>query len=67
MGCDALITGDIKHSGFIEAANRGLTLIDAGHFHTENIICRKIAEGIKNDLGIEAFVEENSVDMLKYC
>ncbi len=66
-GCDALITGDVKHSGFIEAANRGITLVDAGHFHTENIICGKIAAALQKDLGVEAFVAENSVDILKYC
>ena len=67
MGCDALITGDVKHSGFIEAANRGIALIDAGHFHTENIICGKIAAEIEAELGIEAFIAENSVDIVKYC
>lgn len=67
MGCDALITGDVKHSGFIEALNRGITLIDAGHFHTENIICGKISADIEADLGIEAFIAENSEDILKYC
>lgn len=67
MGCDALITGDVKHSGFIEALNRGITLIDAGHFHTENIICGKISADIEADLGIETFIAENSVDIVKYC
>ena len=36
-GCDALITGDCKHSAFIEAVNKGFCLIDAGHYETENI------------------------------
>ena len=36
-GCDALITGDCKHSAFVDAVNLGFCLIDAGHFHTENI------------------------------
>lgn len=66
-GCDALITGDVKHSGFIEALNRGITLIDAGHFHTENIICEKIAAEIKGALGVETFVCENSKDIVSYC
>lgn len=66
-GCDALITGDVKHSGFIEAANRGITLIDAGHFHTENIICGKLSAELEAALGVEAFVCENSKDILKYC
>lgn len=34
-GCDALITGDIKHDVWIDAVNRDFCLIDAGHFHTE--------------------------------
>lgn len=66
-GCDALITGDVKHSGFIEALNRGITVIDAGHFYTENIICGKIAAEIEAELGVEAFIGENSVDVVKYC
>ncbi len=36
-GCDAYITGDIKHHMFLEAATMDMTLIDAGHFATENI------------------------------
>ena len=34
--CDALITGDVKHDVWIEANNRNITLLDCGHFHTEN-------------------------------
>lgn len=66
-GCDALITGDVKHSGFIEAMNRGITVIDAGHFHTENIICGKLSAELESALGIEAFICDNSRDFLKYC
>lgn len=66
-GCDALITGQVKHSGFIEAANRNITLIDAGHFHTENIICGKLSADLESELGVEVFVAENSVDIVKYC
>ena len=66
-GCDALITGDVKHSGFMEAVNRGMTLIDAGHFHTENIICGKLAAELEAALGVEAFICENSKDVVSYC
>ena len=34
---DAYITGDVKHDIFIDAYNAGLTVFDAGHFHTEDI------------------------------
>lgn len=42
-GCDALITGDVKYSSFIDAKNRGFCLIDAGHFYTENIFHEMLA------------------------
>ncbi len=45
---DAYITGDVKHDVFVEAHNRGICIIDAGHFHTENIffdwLCSKLTE-----------------------
>jgi dinuclear metal center YbgI/SA1388 family protein len=34
-GAQALITGEVKHHHFIEAAQVGLLLVEAGHFHTE--------------------------------
>ena len=32
---DCLISGDMKHDQVVEAANRGISLIDLGHFETE--------------------------------
>ena len=64
-GVDALITGDVKHSGFMEAVNRGITVIDAGHFHTENIVCPQLAAELEK-LGAQVCVMENSVDIVKY-
>lgn len=42
-GCGALITGDVKHSDFVYAADGGFCLIDAGHYYTENIFHEDIA------------------------
>ena len=39
LGCDALVTGDVKYDQFLDAAALGVTLIDAGHFPTENVVC----------------------------
>lgn len=66
MGCDALITGDVKHSGFIEAANRGITVIDAGHFHTENIICGQLAAMLDERFDAAVYVADSSVDSASY-
>ena len=66
MGCDALITGDVKHSGFMEAADRGITVIDAGHFHTENIICGQLAAMLDKRFDVTVYVAESSVDIVQY-
>lgn len=44
QGVDAFITGDVKHDQWITAANEGLTLIDAGHFHTEAVFAAPLME-----------------------
>ena len=38
-GCDTFVTADLKYNHFEEAKYRGLNLIDAGHFETENPVC----------------------------
>ena len=38
-GCDCFITGDVKHNVFIDADAAGVTVMDAGHYHTEVIFC----------------------------
>lgn len=43
MGCQALLTGDVKHSVWIEAHNLGMALIDAGHYGTEKCASHRIA------------------------
>lgn len=43
LGCQALVTGDVKHSVWIEAHNSGMALIDAGHYGTEKCASHRIA------------------------
>ena len=67
MGCDAYICGDIKWFNFVAASNCGFTLIDAGHFHTENIYCDALVGKLQSRFP-EVSVEkaENSVDLCDY-
>lgn len=37
-GADALLTGDVKHDQFILATAAAITLLDAGHFNTEDVV-----------------------------
>lgn len=42
VGCDTFVTSDIKYHDFLDAAGKGINLIDAGHFPTEDPVCKKI-------------------------
>ncbi len=37
-GAQALITGEVKHHIFLEASRKKITLIEAGHFETEDVV-----------------------------
>ena len=43
-GCDTFVTADVKHDQYIEAKAMGITLMDAGHFATENVVCPPLAD-----------------------
>ena len=43
-GCQAFVTGDVKHDQLLEATRLGLTLLDAGHYGTEHHITARLAE-----------------------
>lgn len=42
LGCDTFVTADVKYNQFADAAALGLSLIDAGHFPTENVVCPQL-------------------------
>lgn len=55
-GCDALITGDVKHDVWIDANNNDIAVLDCGHFHTENLVLwelRRVLEERFPQLDIE--------------
>lgn len=47
-GADALITGDCKHSVWMDAQNRGFTLFDCGHFETEIPVIKLFAKILRD-------------------
>ena len=46
-GAQALVTGDVKHDQFLLARELGITLIDAGHFATENPVLPLLTGAIR--------------------
>ena len=41
-GCDTFVTADLGYHDFLDAAGKGLNLIDAGHFPTEDVVCKEV-------------------------
>ncbi len=65
-GCDALITGDVKHDVWIDANNLDIAVLDCGHFHTENLVLWELRRVLEErfprlDIGIA----ESSADPCK--
>lgn len=44
-GCDTFVTSDLKYNDFLDT--KGLNLIDAGHFPTEQVICAEMADRLR--------------------
>lgn len=66
FGCDALLTGDVKHDRFQLSDTLGVSLFDAGHFNTEDVIVKPL----KNLLALQ-FPEikffESHISCIKHC
>ncbi len=66
-GAQALVTGDVKHNVFLEAKQLGVTLIDAGHFATENVVLPLLASQLEAARpGLPVRIARSSVDVLSY-
>ena len=66
-GCDTFVTSDVKYNGFWDAKEQGLSIIDAGHFHTENPVMAVLAEKIAARFPeITVKISENHADCMKF-
>jgi putative NIF3 family GTP cyclohydrolase 1 type 2 len=41
-GCDTFVTSDLSYHQFLDAAGKGINLVDAGHFPTEDPVCNQL-------------------------
>ncbi len=64
MGADVMITGDTKYHEALTFADAGITVIDAGHFPTEAVVC-DIFEKLLAGTGV-AVVKSQNTDVFKY-
>lgn len=66
-GCDAFVTSDIGYNNFWDAQELGLTMIDAGHFHTENPAMRVMAEKLQAAFpDVEVVLSQKHADCMKF-
>lgn len=61
-GCDLFITGDVKHHEAQKAREKGICLIDAGHFGTEKIFSENFADKLRKNIGSKTQVIESEIN-----
>ena len=58
-GCDAFVTSEIKHHQYLDAYKKGFTLVDAGHFPTEDIIIEPLYEMLSKEFPSVKFITDH--------
>ena len=67
LGYDAFVTADCKYNTFADAIDYGITLVDAGHFHTENPVCAVLAEKVQAAFPeVEVILSKTHADCIKF-
>lgn len=66
IGCDALLTADVKHHVFINSINNGLSVFDAGHFATEDVITAPLSKLLSSKFYDVKFLPFHT-NKIKYC
>lgn len=66
-GCDTFVTSDVGYHDFLDAAQAGLNLIDAGHYPTENPICAVVAQWLREEFpAVEVVVSTSHQEVIEY-
>lgn len=55
QNCDALITADVKHNQFLDAQRLGISLFDAGHFDTEDVVTEPLKRTLQDEFNSVQF------------
>ncbi len=46
-GCDAFLTGEVRHHEALAATEAGLTVVEAGHYFTERVMVKALQNGLQ--------------------
>lgn len=67
LGCDTLVTADVKYHQFLEAKELRLNIIDADHFCTENVIVPVLADMLKKGFpDLEVRISKRHVQTVQF-
>ncbi len=64
MNCDALLTGDASHHAFLDANEMDMALFACGHFETENIAVKPLADKIAEEFKVECLLANQSTPII---
>ena len=66
-GCDTFVTADVKYNQFWDANDLGMTIIDAGHFYTENPVTKILADKIQKAFPeVQVVLSKTHADCAKF-
>ncbi|MCS6812703.1 MAG: Nif3-like dinuclear metal center hexameric protein [Cyanobacteria bacterium] len=65
LGAQAYLTSDCRFHQFQESRDRGLVLIDAGHFATERPACARLVEKLQHH-GVPAWLSQRDEDFRQF-
>ena len=63
---DVLVTGDMKHHEALDAREAGITIVDAGHFHTERIFMKYLAEKLSVKFNIKSVLIDEEPPIINW-
>jgi len=67
LGCGALVTADVKYNQFLDARELGLTLVDAGHFPTEDVVCPVLVRYLQEQFpGLRVQISASHREAIQY-
>lgn len=61
-GCDLFITGDVRHHEAQIAIEKGICVIDAGHYGTEKIFAENFADKLRKNVGSAVQIIESEIN-----
>lgn len=67
LGADLLLTGEIKHHEILFAAENDLSVVDAGHYKTEDVVLASLAERLSEKFtGTRFLLSQKFTDKVWY-